>query len=123
MYESGGNQPIGYEEFPSLRIDVVKHLVGTVSLAFKVRTQQRPGFCGAKFQVLLHNTGVLSVPTTASNLQGNSIIKWIHQAIGQVIHTLVDIRNLKRVPQVEALIDEALAMAKHATQCASLVAL
>ncbi len=43
--------------------------------------------------------------------------------MGQVLRTLVGIRNPKMVSLARALINEALATAMHATHCASLVAI
>ena len=48
-------------------------------------------FMGSAFQDLLRRAGIKSVPTTARNPQGNSIIEAVHKSLGQVMRTLVHI--------------------------------
>jgi len=68
---------------------------------------------------LLQKAGIKSVPATARNPQGNSIIERIHQSVGQVLRTLIDLRQPKSIHDARNLVDEALATAMHATRCAS----
>ena len=54
-------------------------------------------FMGSAFQDLLRQAGIKSVPTTARNPQGNSIIEAIHKSVGQVLRTLVQIHRPQTV--------------------------
>ena len=74
---------------------------------------------GLAFQDLLQWAGIKSVPTTACNPQGNSIIEAIHKSVGQVLHTLIHIHQPKTVHKAKATGNMALATAMHATRCAS----
>ena len=74
---------------------------------------------GSAFQDLLRRAGIKSVPTTARNPQGNSIIEAVHKSVGQVLRTLIHIHQPKTVHEAKATGDTALAMAMHATRCAS----
>ena len=76
-------------------------------------------FMGLAFQDLLCRAGIKSVPMTAHNPQGNSIIEAVHKLVGQVLHTLVHIHRLQTVHQAKTTSDTALATAMHATRCAS----
>ena len=71
----------------------------------------------ATFQDLLHCAGIKSVPTTAHNPQGNSIIKAVHKSVGQVLQTLVHVQNPQMVHQAKVVCDTALATSMHATHC------
>ena len=84
---------------------------------------QGPEFMGMEFQALLKEAGVQSVPTTARNPQGNSIIEAIHKSVGQVIRTLVQVAEPTSAAEANALVQRALATAMHATRCASSEAL
>ena len=74
---------------------------------------------GAPFQDLLRHAGIKSVPKTACNPQGNSVIEAIHKSVGQVLRTLVHVHNPQTVHQAKAVGDTALATAMHVTHCAS----
>ena len=74
---------------------------------------------GAPFQDLLRCAGIKSVPTTARNPQGNSIIEAVHKSVGQVLQTLVHVHNPQTGHQAKAVCDTALATSMHATRCAS----
>ena len=76
-------------------------------------------FMGSAFQDLLRQAGIKSVPMTAHNPQGNSIIEAVHKSVGQVLHTLVHIHRPQTMHQAKATGDTALATAMHATRCAS----
>ena len=85
----------------------------------RVTHDQGSEFMGAPFQDLLHRAGIKSVPTTACNPQGNSIIEAIHKSVGQVLRTLVHVHNPQTVHQAKAVCDTTLATSMHATCCAS----
>ena len=72
-------------------------------------------FMGSAFQDLLQRAGIKSVPTTARNPQGNSIIKAVHKSVGQVLRTLIHIHQPKTVHEAKAMGNTALATAMHAT--------
>ena len=81
----------------------------------RVIHDQGSEFMGSAFQDLLRRAGIKSVPTTARNPQGNSIIEAVHKLVGQVLHTLVHIHRLQTVHQAKATGNTALATAMHAT--------
>ena len=85
----------------------------------RVIHDQGSEFMGSAFQDLLRRAGIKSVPTTARNPQGNSIIEAVHKSVGQVLHTLIHIHQPKTVHEAKATGDTALATAMHATRCAS----
>ena len=85
----------------------------------RVVHDQGSEFMGAPFQDLLRRAGIKSVPTTAHNPQGNSIIEAIHKSVGQVLRTLVHVHNPQMSHQAKAVCDTALATSMHATHCAS----
>ena len=72
-------------------------------------------FMGAPFQDLLCHAGIKSVPTTARNPQGNSVIEAIHKSVGQALRTLVHVHNPQTVHQAKAVFDTALATSMHVT--------
>ena len=76
-------------------------------------------FMGSAFQDLLHRVGIKSVPMTARNPQGNSIIEAVHKLVGQVLRTLVHIHRLQTMHQAKSTGDTTLATARHVMQCAS----
>ena len=51
----------------------------------RVIHDQGSEFMGAPFQDLLRHVGIKSVPTTARNPQGNSVLKAVHKSMGQVL--------------------------------------
>ena len=85
----------------------------------RVIHDQGSEFMGAPFQDLLRRAGIKSVPTTARNPQGNSIVEAVHKSVGQVLRTLVHVHNPQTVHQAKAVCDTALAISMHATRCAS----
>ena len=76
-------------------------------------------FIGLAFQDLLCRARIKSMLTTACNPQGSSIIEVVHKSVGQVLRTLIHLHNPQTVQQAKAVGDTALAMAIHATCCAS----
>ena len=85
----------------------------------RVIHDQGSEFMGPAFQDLLRRAGIKSVPTTARNPQGNSVIEAVHKSVGQVLRTLIQIHRPQSVHQAKATGDTALATAMHATRCAS----
>ena len=85
----------------------------------RVIHDQGSEFMGSAFQDLLRRAGIKSVPTTARNPQGNSVIEAVHKSVGQVLRTLIQIHRPQTVHQAKATGDTALATAMHATRCAS----
>ena len=71
---------------------------------------------GAPFQDLLRHAGIKSVPTTACNPQGNSVVEAVHKSVGQVLRTLVDVHNPQMVHQAKAVCGTALATSTCATR-------
>ena len=74
---------------------------------------------GSAFQDLLRQARIKSVPTSARNPQGNSIIEAVHKSVGQVLCTLIHIHQQKTVHEAKATGNTALATAMHATRCSS----
>ena len=85
----------------------------------RVIHDQGSEFMGSAFQDLLRQARIKSVPTTARNPQGNSVIEAVHKSVGQVLRTLIQIHRPQTVHQAKATGDTALATAMHATRCAS----
>jgi hypothetical protein len=46
-------------------------------------------FIGGTFQWLLHSFDIKDVQSTSKNLQSNSICKWLHQTVGNVLRVLL----------------------------------
>ena len=68
-------------------------------------------FMGQAFQDLLRRAGIKSVPTTARNPQGNSIIEAVHKSVSKVLRTLVYIHHPQTMTQAQNLSRHALATA------------
>ena len=84
----------------------------------KVVSDQGPEF-GFEFQEMLRRHGIKHSTSSSRNPQGNSMIERIHQAIGQVLRTVVAAKNPKSVEDGKNVIQECLATAMHACRCAS----
>ena len=85
----------------------------------RVIHDQGSEFLGAPFHDLLCHAEIKSVPTTAHNPQGNSIIEAVHKSVEQVLRTLVHLHNPQTVHQAKVVCDTPLATSMHATHCAS----
>ena len=85
----------------------------------RVIHDQGSEFMGSAFQDLLACAGIKLSPATSCNPQGNSVIKVVHKSVGQVIQTLVHLHKPQSVAQADQLSKDTLAMAMHATRCAS----
>lgn len=76
-------------------------------------------FIGAKFQRGLHLNSICNLCITpAKNPQANSICEHMHQTVGNILCTLLDMQPIGNVNQAQYLINSALATASHATRCA-----
>lgn len=84
----------------------------------KCVSDQGPEF-GHEFVEMLNRNGIAHSYSTSRNPQGNSIIERTHQAIGQVLRTVVENKNPRSVVEGQAVIDECLATAMHACRCAA----
>ena len=76
---------------------------------------QGPEFIGNEFQQLLSKAGIKSVPTSARNPQGNSIVEVVHKSMGTVLHTLIHLRSPQTCMEAKAVVKQALLTAMHAT--------
>ena len=74
----------------------------------RVIHDQGSEFIGAAFQNVLARAGIKSVPASARNLQGNSIIKSVHKTISNVLHTLIAIDKPQTRNDPESLAKQAL---------------
>ncbi|NND94264.1 MAG: DDE-type integrase/transposase/recombinase, partial [Flavobacteriales bacterium] len=82
----------------------------------KVVTDNGPEF-GQKFTDMVEKNGAVHRASTSRNPQGNYMIERTHQAIGQVLRTVVTSRDPKTVHEANAVIAEVLATAMHAYNC------
>ena len=74
---------------------------------------------GHDFQFFIAKAGIQYKPTTSLNPESNSIIESVHQSIGTVIRTQVQLHPPTNRNEAEELVERALATAMHATRCAS----
>lgn len=84
----------------------------------KCVTDNGPEF-GFEFQNMLTKNGIVHRPSTARNPRGNAIIERSHQAIGQVLRTIMSTRNPQSLEEGKAVVAETLATAMHACRCSS----
>lgn len=84
----------------------------------KCVTDQGPEFA-FDFQAMLQKNSIHHSASTSHNPHGNSMIERNHQAIGQVLCTIVVAHNPKSVEEGKAVIAETLATAMHACHCAT----
>ena len=70
------------------------------------------------FQQLLSQAGVKSVPTSAQNPQGNSIVEAVHKSDGAVLQMLIHLDSPQTCVEAQAVVKQALSTAMHATHCA-----
>ncbi len=73
-------------------------------------------FIGQKFQWLLEILSIKGVCSTSKNLQSNAICERMHQAVTNVLRTLVHTNLPQNMTQARDIIDNALATAMHAMQ-------
>ena len=79
----------------------------------KIVTDQGPEF-STEFSSMCNKNRIKHSTSTSRNPQGNSLIKRIHQTIGQVLRTVTAAKDPKTVSQAELVIEETLATAVHA---------
>ncbi|CAB9513815.1 Retrotransposon protein [Seminavis robusta] len=82
----------------------------------KVVTDNGPEF-KLEFIKMVKKNGAVHRYSTPRNPQGNSMIERTHQAIGQVLRTIVVSRDPKSVADGIKVISETLAKAMHAHRC------
>jgi hypothetical protein len=73
-------------------------------------------FIGQNFQQLLEIFSIKDVCLTSKNPQSNAICDRMHQAVTNVLRTLVHTNPLQNMTQARDIIDNALATAMHAMQ-------
>ncbi len=71
-------------------------------------------FVGPEFQFLLQGCRIKDAPTSSKNPQANAICEWMHQTVGNVLHTLLHGEPPRDVKQAKDFIDEVLSIAIHA---------
>eukprot|EP00957_Ditylum_brightwellii_P173076 13176457-Ditylum_brightwellii.AAC.1 len=74
-------------------------------------------FIGWEFQQMLQRNGINDSPTTSRNPQGNSVCERLHQMVANILRTTTS-GAVQNIQQANQAIDNALASATHATQCA-----
>ena len=73
-------------------------------------------FIGWEFQQKLQQHGIIDVPTTSRNPQGNSICERMHQTVAQVLRTTKRINPPQTEEQAIQLVKDALATTVYATR-------
>jgi transposase InsO family protein len=76
-------------------------------------------FIGAAFSQRLRNFGIKCVPTTVKNPQANAICERAHQAVGNVLRTLLHVDPPANVIDASDTIASCLATAMHAARAAA----
>ncbi len=71
-------------------------------------------FIGQNFQWLLENFSIKDVCSTSKNPQSNAICERMHQAVTNVLRSLVHTNPPQNMTQAKDIIDDALATAMHA---------
>jgi hypothetical protein len=71
-------------------------------------------FVGIEFQTLLQDCHIRDVCTSAKNPQSNSICKRMHQAVGNVLRTLLHGEPPQNIADAKEFVDKALSIAMHA---------
>eukprot|EP00957_Ditylum_brightwellii_P018187 1370688-Ditylum_brightwellii.AAC.1 len=66
---------------------------------------------------MLQRNGINDSPTTSRNPQENSVCEWLHQTVANTLQTTTS-GAMQNMEQANQAIDNALAAATHATQCA-----
>jgi transposase InsO family protein len=76
-------------------------------------------FTGSAFQTALSNAGIESCPITTKNPQSNGLVERVHQAVAQILRTIMRVNPPDDVNELSDVIDSALATAMHATRCSA----
>ena len=76
-------------------------------------------FIGWEFQSLFRQLGIESVPTTTvKNPQSNTIIKRLHQTMGDILRVILRIKPPTGENDANQIVDNALATYVHSSRCA-----
>jgi hypothetical protein len=70
-------------------------------------------FVGPEFQFLLQGCHMKDTPTSRKNPQANAICAWMHQTVGNVLHTLLHGEPPQDFTRAKDFIDEVLSIAMH----------
>ena len=61
---------------------------------------------------------IKSVPTSAQNPQGSSIVEAVHKSVGAVLHTLIHLCSPQTCLEAQAVVKQVLLTAMHVSYCA-----
>ena len=75
-------------------------------------------FISFRFQLLLQQLGIKSVPTTVKNPQSNGIIERSHNTISDILRVLLHVSPPNNNGDASQMIDNALATCMHVMRCA-----
>jgi len=78
-----------------------------------------PEFTGHDFAIQLQNAGIRSKPISAQNPQSNGICERVHQTIGQILRTYVQLHPPQTNDDAVLLVDDAIHQAIFACRCIS----
>ena len=67
---------------------------------------------------MLRQCGIKSVATTSRNPQANAVCERMHQTVANIIRTFLYAHPPQNLNSAAEIVDEALAVAMHATRCA-----
>ena len=71
-------------------------------------------FTGVEFHTLLQNCHIRDVCTTAKNPQSNAVCERMHQIVGNILRTLLNVEPPQNIDNTKECINEALPIAMHA---------
>lgn len=83
----------------------------------KIVHDHGPEFSGHEFQFQLDYAGIKPARITPNTPTANSIIEASHKTIGQVIRTLIQLKQPTNKMSADNLVDEAIGTAMHALRC------
>ena len=75
-------------------------------------------FTGFKFRRMLRQCGIDPIPISVKNPQANAVCERMRQTVANVIRTFLYAHPPQNLHSAEQIVDEALAVAMHATRCA-----
>ena len=67
--------------------------------------------------MLLVRHGIIDVPTTSRNPQGNSVCERMHQVVADVLRSNMGGKPFQTLDQATNMLEDALATAVHANRC------
>ena len=70
-------------------------------------------FTGVESHTLLQNCHIRDVCTTAKNPQSNAVCERIHQIVGNILRTLLNVELPQNIVNTKEYVDEALSIAMH----------